>query len=117
MAKNYREKGEVMTITAGADLSSGQPVIVGDMAVVALVDIANGETGAAAAEGVFELPAATAAIDQGVKVYWDADGDPVGGEAGSGACTATATDNDLLGIAWEAKAAGGATVLVKLNAA
>jgi predicted RecA/RadA family phage recombinase len=65
--------------------------------------------------GVWDLPAATEAIGQGEDVYWDADGDPVGGTAGSGACTATSTDNTLIGKAMVAKASGGALVRVKLN--
>jgi len=115
MAKNKDSEGLTVIITAGSDIKSGDLVIVENMATVALVDIANGQTGAAALRGVWEIPAATAAIAQGKRVYWDAAGDPVGGTPGSGAATATESGNTIIGVATEAKAGGGATVKVKLN--
>lgn len=115
MATNFVQEGKVIPFTAGAAISSGQVVVVGSMAGVSMGDVANGSVGQLAVEGVFDIPAATAAITVGAKVYWDADGDPVGGTAGSGAATATATDNTLVGYAVAAKASGGATVRVKLD--
>ena len=115
MAKNYVQEGKIIPFTAGATIVSGQVVVVGSLAGVSQGDVANGAVGQLALEGVYEIPAATAEITVGAKVYWDADGDPVGGTAGSGAATATATDNTLIGYAIAAKAAAGAKVKVKLD--
>lgn len=115
MAKNYIQDGKVINFTAGADVESGQVVVVGSIVGIAAADVANGSTGSLIVEGVVEIPAATAAITVGAPVYWDADGDPVGGTAGSGAATATATDNTLIGYAVAAKGSTGATVKVKLK--
>lgn len=115
MAKNYIQKGDVIPFTATAAKTSGQVVVVGSLVGVSMTDVANGSTGELAIEGVFDIPAATAAISVGAAVYWDADGDPVGGTAGTGAATATATDNTLMGYAIAAKAAAAGTVRVKLK--
>lgn len=115
MAKNYIQEGRIVPFTAGADIVSGQVVVVGSLVGVSMADVANGKTGQMAVEGVFDIPAAAAAITVGAPVYWDADGDPYGGTADSGAATATATDNILMGHAIAAKGLNGGTVRVKLG--
>lgn len=115
MAKNYIQEGRVIPFTAGADIVSGQVVVVGSLVGVSMTDVANGAAGQMAIEGVYDIPAATAAISAGAKVYWDTDGDPVGGTAETGAATATATDNTLMGYALATKGAGEGTVRVKLD--
>ena len=115
MAKNYVMEGKVIPFTAGATTTSGQVVVVGSIVGVAMGDVANGAVGQLAIEGVFDIPAATAEITVGAKVYWDADGNPVGGTTGAGAATATATDNTLMGYAIAGKASAGGTVRVKLD--
>jgi predicted RecA/RadA family phage recombinase len=115
MAKNYVQEGKVIPFTAGATITSGQVVVVGSLVGIAMGDVANGAVGQLAVEGVFDVPAATAEITVGAAVYWDADGDPVGGTADSGAATATSTDNTLMGHAIAAKAATAGTVRVKLG--
>lgn len=115
MAKNFIHEGRVIPFTAGADTVSGQVVAVGSLVGVSLTDVANGASGQLAVDGVFEVPAAAAEITVGAAVYWDADGDPYGGTADSGAATATDTDNTLMGHAIAAKAANVGTVRVKLG--
>ena len=119
MAKNFRQEGKRIPLAAsGAAIASGELVLVNDLPVVALGDIADGETGTGATEGVFELEGkvAATAINAGQKVYWDADGDPQGGTAGTGCITNVATDNTYLGIAWKDAVSTAATVEVKINA-
>ncbi len=114
--KNYIQPGNTIDWTVtGAAVVSGQTIVIGTIVGVAVTDGAVGETIAVTVEGVFLIPKATAAIGLGVAVYWDADGDPVGGTAGSGAATATDTANTLMGKAIEAAAGGTATVKVKLG--
>ena len=113
MATNYRYEGKTMEITAGSDLSSGDLVIVEDIAAVCLVDIADTKTGAAAIEGVFELDkeadTSGKALDQGQKVYWDADEGEVNNAAGSDPAL------PCIGIAFEAADTEATTCLVKIN--
>jgi predicted RecA/RadA family phage recombinase len=115
MAKNYIQDGNVIDFTAGATIVSGQVVAVGSIIGVAAGDVANGKVGPLIVKGVVEIPAATAEILVGAPVYWDADGNPVGGTTGTGAATATATDNILVGYAVAGKAAAGAKVKVLLK--
>jgi len=109
MAQNHIQKGAAMPWTngTGATVTSGTPVIVGDMIGVAAGDIADGESGILLTEEVFELPkTAAGAIAQGSQVYLDA----TSGEIG--------TDNTdtPAGKAFETAADGATTVKVKINA-
>jgi predicted RecA/RadA family phage recombinase len=70
---NYQQKGEVITITAGATYTSGQVIALGNMLGVAAGDIANGAVGEVALKGVFTVPkVAGAVIAQGQTLTWDA---------------------------------------------
>ena len=42
MTTNYIQDGKVIEYTAGADISSGDVVVIGTLIGVALTDIANG---------------------------------------------------------------------------
>lgn len=104
--------------TAAADLSSGDVVVVESRVGVVLDDVASGDDGV----GIFgtdprgiQMPKATGAIAKHAKVYWDEDGNPVGGVAGSGAVTTTATGNLYLGRAAEAAVSGDALAVVGLT--
>jgi predicted RecA/RadA family phage recombinase len=109
MAKNYKQPGNVIDITAGANLTSGTPVVVGTLLAVPLTDIANGDVGAAQIEGVFELPKlGTAVITAGAKLIWDV-------SAGQFIIASAATgDLDGCAVAIAAAGNGTTTVLAKL---
>lgn len=115
MANNYVQEGKVISFTASGAKTAGQVVVVGSLVGICLADVADGAVGELAVEGVWDVPAATAAITVGAATYWAADGDPVGGTAGSGAATATATDNTLMGHVIAAKGATVGTARVKLG--
>lgn len=71
--QNYEQRGEVITITAGAAYSSGDVVVVGQILGVACGDIANGAQGEVAIRGAFRCPKVSAAvIAQGESLVWDA---------------------------------------------
>lgn len=73
---------------SGAAVTGGTVVVVGDLALVAHRDIADGEQGAlAAGGGVYECTA-DAGISAGSKVYWDDTNDKV---------TETSTGNKVFG--------------------
>lgn len=72
MATNYVSAGDVIQFTAGADISSGDVVVIGKILGVALQDIANGATGSVAIRGRFNCPKVSAAvIAQGESLTWD----------------------------------------------
>lgn len=112
MATNYIQAGEVIDYTAGADISSGDVVAVGNLVGVAITDIANGDVGAVGIDGVWELPKVSAAvIGAGQTVNWDASAGAFDDNA------ATPASGDLTGgcVAVEAAGNGDTTVKVKIN--
>jgi predicted RecA/RadA family phage recombinase len=113
MATNYRQPGEVIIHTAGADIVSGQVVRVGKILGVALKDIANGATGEVQISGVFEVPKVSAAvIAAGENLVWDASAAAFDDNA------ATPATGDVSGgaaVAWEAAGNGVTSMLVKFT--
>ena len=107
--KNYQQDGKTVTwvnATTNA-VSSGELVIVGALAGVAIKAIPVDEAGTLMAEGVVTLPKVSASdIAQGVNVY----------ATPTGSITATEAGNTLVGKAWGAAAAGVTSIAVKLNA-
>lgn len=114
MPNNFVQEGGVLPYTnGGAALSSGDVVVIGQLVAVCLVDIANGETGSVAIDGVYNLPKVDAAvIGQGQSVMWDASAGafddnlavPAAGDV-SGCCQAMESKG----------ATTGETIAVKLN--
>lgn len=97
-----------------SDVDRGSVQVVGQ---IAGVDVCGGpadDVGALCVSGIFDVvktDAATFAV--GAEVYWDATGDPFGGDAESGAATDSA-ESVLLGYAVLAAGAEEETVRVKL---
>lgn len=107
MATNYVQEGKALNYTpSGADVASGDLVIIGTIAGVAKTDIADGKTGAVHICGVFSLAKASGAVTQGAKLYWSSANSNV---------TTTATGNTLIGVAAAAAASGDASIPVLLN--
>ncbi len=106
MAKNFIHEGDVLNYTAGANIVSGQFVLIGAIGGVAIGAIANGATGAVRVKGVFSVPQARGAVTQGAKLYWDAT---------NSVLTTTASGNTIVGVAAAAAQSGDATVQVLLN--
>ncbi|CAM3765401.1 DUF2190 family protein [Rahnella victoriana] len=107
MAKNFVQEGQTISITntGQAVIESGDPVVLGSLVAVSLVDIAPNETGEGMAEGVFLLPKVSAdVIPAGTKVY-----------IADGEIQLASADAVAAGIAWEAAAAGSTVVEVKIN--
>ena len=105
--KNYVQDGNTLALTNSGNttISSGTPVAVGDLLVVAITDIPAGSTGDGRATGVVLLPKLAAdVIAQGKTVYFKDDKIQLD--------SASATP---AGKAWEAAAANSTTVLVRLN--
>ena len=108
MATNHVQRGDVLDWAngTGSAVSSGELVIVGTLAAVALVDIADGESGSVAVRDVWTLPKATGvALTQGASCYVTA-----GGEI-----TSVSTDNTYVGKIAKDAASAATEVEVLLN--
>lgn len=104
------QEGRVIDYTAGANIVVGQVIPLITFCGVALTDIANGDTGAVATEGVYEVTATTAdAISVGTQLYWD-------NTANTATISSATGANIALGKAVTAKASAVAGVVwVKIN--
>lgn len=74
MSKNYVQEGRVIDYTngTGSNISSGDVVVIGALLGVALVDIADGESGSVQIGGVFSVPKVSGAvISQGESLTYD----------------------------------------------
>lgn len=108
--KNFIEEGKTIDYTvAGAAVTSGEIVVVGDMAGVAVTGAAIGETITLATDGVYELPKGVGALAQGTKAYVKIE--PEVGKSIVGA----ASGNTFVGYVWAAASSADATVAVKLS--
>ena len=118
MATSYVGPGATVDYTAGSAISSGDVVVMGVASTtdgstvgVALTDIANGDVGAVAIEGVFDLTKVTGAvIAQGSVVNWDDSASAVDDHLS----TAASGDVEGFGIAMEAAGSGVLVIKVKL---
>lgn len=117
MATNHIRRGHAITYTNTGDatIESGTALMIESVFGVTLVDIAAGESGQVATCAVYSVPKVTGAITQGALLYWDANGNPVGGTAGTGALTTTQGNGVLAGVAWSAAAEADTHVDVQLN--
>lgn len=113
----YVQDSGVVDYTPSAAVVAGQVVVQANLVGIAKQAIAAGALGSLAVTGIFNVAQAAEIITAGSPVYWDADGNPVGGVAGTGAATATATGNTFMGFAQALTAATDTTVSVALRSA
>lgn len=108
MTTKFVQPGEVIDYTAGANIASGQVVLMGARIGVALKAIANGETGPMQVTGVFNIAKlSTDNMAQGALLYWDNTNSRL---------TTTASGNTLAGFAASAAGASTTSVNIKINA-
>lgn len=108
MTTKFVQPGEVIDYTTGANIASGQVVLMGARIGVALKAIANGETGPMQVTGVFNIAKlSTDNMAQGALLYWDNTNSRL---------TTTASGNTLAGFAAAAAAATTTSVNIKINA-
>jgi predicted RecA/RadA family phage recombinase len=111
----HRGNGEVVDYTPGSAVSAGDVIVLGSFIGIALTAIAAGALGALRVCGLFSIAKVTGAVTAGQRLYWDADGNPVSGTAGTGAVSTDASVGPLIGYASVAATSGAATVDVILN--
>ncbi|MCA6305667.1 MAG: DUF2190 family protein [Phenylobacterium sp.] len=109
MARNIvHMPGDVITVTAPADRTAGQGVLVGTLFGVAMHDATNGSPLDILVNGVVDIAkAAGVAVTAGARVFW---------VPASNAVNTTATSQMNAGVAIQAAAPGDATVRIKLGA-
>lgn len=103
--RNYHQPGLVIDHTPSSNIAAGTPVAIGSVVGVAKVDVLANTEGSFSVNGVYELPKASEALEQGAVCYLN----------GSGSITATATDNTRAGYVWAPADKSAGTVLVKLD--
>jgi len=111
----FVQEGRSIDHTPASDVASGQVVVQGTLVGVAKAPISANVLGALAVQGIFDVVKAAVAFTAGAAVYWDADGDPVGGTAGTGAATTTRTGNTFMGFALAAAGETATTVRTALR--
>ncbi len=116
MQATFVQDGKTIDHTPSVAVGAGTVVVRGRLVGIANNDIPANVKGALAVEGVFAMVKKNEEIADGAAVYWDADGDPYTGTAGSGAATGSVSDV-LAGFAVGTAAATALTVNVKLAAA
>ena len=102
MTPIFKQTGDSIDYTPGVDITAGDVVVQADLVGVAKLGIKAGTFGALHVSGVFDFPReADTAFSAGDEVYWDADGDPEGGTAGTGAAVDTGSGgaNKFIGYA------------------
>jgi len=112
MQATFIQEGHAIDHTPAQAVAAGQVVVQGSLIGVAKTPIAANQLGAIAVRGIFDVVKANEQISLGAAVYWDADGDPYGGTAGTGALTTTAGGNIFVGFAMAAAEATDPTIRV-----
>lgn len=114
MATNYLQDGDSLDYanTTGAAIKSGDPIAIGNIMGIAIIDIAISATGAVQTEGVWKVPKVTGtAWVQGAKVLWDKSA----AKFDHGGAAPAAGDISNCCVAAYAAAAGDTFGYVKLN--
>lgn len=105
--KIFIQEGHIITVTAAANITSGDGVLVGIIFGVATTDAVAGEEVEIATVGVYELPKlSTAVIAQGDRVAWDDTAKQI---------KLPAAGLYPVGVATETAGNGAATVKVRLD--
>ncbi len=106
--KNFIQPGNTITLTAPADVLSGEPVNVGVFFGIAAYDALEGQPVETQLTGVFELPKQSGvAIDQGDTAYWD--------PSYAAVTNASTTNTIVIGGAVESVITSAPTVRVRLK--
>jgi predicted RecA/RadA family phage recombinase len=108
----FVQEGDAVDYTPVAAVAAGQVVLQGSMIGVAKTPITAGALGALAVKGIFDVVKANEQQALGAALYWDADGNPYEGEAGTGCATTTSSGNTFIGFAQVAAGATDETVRV-----
>ncbi len=110
----YIQRGEVIDYTPSVNIAAGQVVVQNGLVGIARTPIAANALGSLAVVGLFRVVKANLEINSGAALYWDADGNPYNGTAGTGCATTNASGNTFMGFGTAAAGATDETVNVRL---
>jgi predicted RecA/RadA family phage recombinase len=108
----FVQEGASIDYTPSSAVVAGQVVVQGSMIGVAKTPIAANALGALGVKGIFDVVKANEQQALGAALYWDADGNPYGGTAGTGCATTTSSGNTFIGFAQVLAGATDETVRV-----
>lgn len=114
----YVQQGASVDHTPVSAVGAGDVVVIGNQVLIAKNDIAAGQLGALAAEGLFRGAIVNESIDAGEDVYYDVDGTPANDDYGaalSGAFTKDPTKGPYAGYAVEDDDAADGSILFNLR--
>ncbi len=105
--RNFVQEGKMIDVTLGADIASGDPLLIGDILAIAPKAGVSGDTGfPMAVEGVYEVAKlSTDTFVPGQILYWD---------AGNSRLTETASTHKPVGVCWGTYGNPTSTCLIKL---
>ena len=95
MEAQHFQEGDLMDHTPSGAMTGGEVINLAGEAVFAMTDIAASAKGAVRRKGIAKVACDNTVGNVGDPVWWDTDGDPVGGTAGTGACTQTPSLGDF----------------------
>jgi len=98
MQGKYLGPGLVIPYTPSGAKLGGDIVVVGTFVGMFIADCAANVEGALYVDGNTKVRKAQEAISFGAALYWDADGNPYNGDAGTGCLTTTSTGNTFYGF-------------------
>jgi predicted RecA/RadA family phage recombinase len=106
--KNYIQPGDTVTVTAPANVASGEGVLIGKLFGVAAISAASGQDVEIKTTGVYELPKTSAQewATVGLPIYWD---------DSTGVLTTVAASNTFVGVNLAAAANPSGYGVVRLN--
>jgi predicted RecA/RadA family phage recombinase len=114
MQAKFYKRGDVIPHTFSADTTGGSLVQVADgRCGLVNADVADGESADVQVDGIIDVIKDSSDISAGDVILWDADGDPVGGTADTGA--ASLSGDFVIGKAIKDAGATVASVKVALN--
>jgi predicted RecA/RadA family phage recombinase len=114
MKATYRQTGDSIDHTPSSAIAAGDVVVLGSRLVtIAKIAIEAGRLGALATSGLFLVAKDDSDIQEGDPLFWDADGDPVGGDAGTGAFSKDSALGPFAG--WATADAGVAAERVQMD--
>lgn len=111
----YRATGDRIDYTPGSDVAAGVVVVQGRIVGVVANAIDANRVGSLQVNGIVDAAKVAEDITVGNELYWDEDGDPVGGTAGTGAATIDGTKGVMMGYAAIAAASADTTVRTLLG--
>ena len=94
----YIQAGVYVDYTPSGAVDAGEVVVQSNLVGIATEAIAASTLGALAVKGIFDVNQNAEVIVAGDAVYWDANGDSVGGTTGAGCATADASGNTFMGF-------------------